>query len=379
MPRATQRSPQRTAAAVSRDRSADVAIVGGGIIGLACAWELRQRGLRVTLIERGRPARESTWAAAGIIAAHHYGAGPGPLFDLLRRSLAAYPAFLEQVGAEAADWSTDGILAVARTDDEATELTSRVSWLTAAGYPAESLKPWELRALEPACTGPIEAAALFPDDASLDPRPLAAALEQTVRSAGVKVLTDSPVTSIQVTGSRVTAVALRDRAIAAPAVILAAGAWCAGLAPGFRLPVRPCKGQMCAVRAEGPRRAVNFPEGVIVPRADGRVALGATQEDVGFDAHIDADAIRQVHDDAAALVPGLANAEIVETWMGFRPQSADGFPVIGPTPVEGLVVATGHFTKGIALAPVTAELVADLVCDGRLDPLLRPFGPDRFA
>ena len=160
---------------------------------------------------------------------------------------------------------------------------------------------------------------------------------------------------------------------------LAAGAWCAGLAPGFRLPVRPCKGQMCAVRAKGPRRAINFPEGVIVSHADGRVALGATQEDVGFDAHIDADAIRQVHGDAAALVPGIEDAEIVETWMGFRPQSADGFPVIGPTPFEGLVVATGHFTKGIALAPVTAELVADLVCDGRLDPLLRPFGPDRFA
>ena len=116
-----------------------------------------------------------------------------------------------------------------------------------------------------------------------------------------------------------------------------------------------------------------------MPRADGRVALGATQEDVGFDAHIDPDAIRRVQADAAAIAPTLAGAEIVETWMGFRPQSADGFPVIGSTPVEGLVVATGHFTKGIALAPVTADLVADLVCDGRLDPLLRPIGPDRFA
>lgn len=364
---------------MSDGHTADVAVVGGGIVGLACAWELRQRGLRVTLIERGRPARESTWAAAGIIAAHHYGAGPGPLFDLLRRSLASYPGFLEQVKADAVDWSADGILAVARTDEDVAELTSRVSWLIDAGYPAELLTPWELRALEPSCTGPFEAAALFPGDASLDPRPLAAALEQAVRSEDVEVLTDSPVTSIQVTGSRATGVCLRDRSVAASAVILAAGAWCAGLAPDFRLPVRPCKGQMCAVRAEGPRRAINFPEGVIVSRADGRVALGATQEDVGFDSHIDADAIRQVHGDAAALVPGLSDAEIVETWMGFRPQSADGFPVIGPTPVEGLIVATGHFTKGIALAPVTAELVADLVCDGRMDPLLRPFGPDRFA
>ncbi len=364
---------------MSAEGTADVAVVGGGIVGLACAWELRKRGPRVTLIERGRPARESTWAAAGIIAAHHYGAGPGPLFDLLRRSLAAYPEFLEQVGADAVGWCADGILAVARTDEDVTELTSRVSWLTDAGYPAELLTPWELRALEPSCTGPVEAAALFPADASLDPRPLAAALEQAVRLAGVEVLTDSPVTSIQVTGDRATGVCLRDRSIAAPAVVLAAGAWCAGLAPGFRLPVRPCKGQMCAVRAEGPRRAINFPEGVIVSRADGRVALGATQEDVGFDAHIDADAIRRAHGNAAALVPGLTNAEIVETWMGFRPQSADGFPVIGPTPVEGLIVATGHFTKGIALAPVTAELVADLVCDGRLDPLLAPFAPIRFS
>ena len=353
--------------------------MGGGIVGLACAWELRRRGLCVTLIERGRPGRESTWAAAGVIAAHHYGAGPGPLFDLGRRSLAAYPEFLADVGADEVDWCSDGMLAVARTDQEAEELRSRVAWLTEAGYEAELLTPWELRALEPLCTGPLETAALFPADASLDPRLLAAALEKAVRSAGVEVLTHSPATSIQIGDSRATGILLGDRLVASGTVVLAAGAWCASLAPGFRLPVRPCKGQMCAVRAEGPRRSVNFPEGVIVPHGDGRIALGATQEDVGFDAHIDADAIRQVHGDAAAIVPGLANAEIVETWMGFRPQSADVFPVIGPTPVEGLVVATGHFTKGIALAPVTAKLVADLICDGRLDPLLRPFGPDRFA
>ncbi|MDE2769372.1 MAG: glycine oxidase ThiO [Chloroflexota bacterium] len=364
---------------MSRGQIADVAVVGGGIVGLACAWELRQRGLRVTLIERGRPGRESTWAAAGVIAAHHYGAGPGPLFDLGRRSLAAYPEFLKNVGADEVDWCSDGMLAVARTADEASELTARVSWLTEAGYEAELLTPWELRALEPLCTGRLETAALFPADGSLDPRLLAADLESAVRSVGVEVRTEAKATSIETDGSRVTGVGLVDEIVATPAVVLAAGAWCAGLAPGFRLPIRPCKGQMCAVRAEGPRRSVNFPEGVIVPRADGRIALGATQEDVGFDAHIDPDAIRHVQADAAAIVPGLTDAEIVETWMGFRPQSADGFPVIGPTPVEGLVVATGHFTKGIALAPVTAELVADLVCEGRHDPLLRPFGPDRFA
>ena len=364
---------------MSSGSTADAAIVGGGVIGLACAWELRRRGLRVALIERGRPAREATWAAAGVVAAHHFGSGPGPLFDLLRLSLAAYPRFLKAIGADAVDWRDQGTLAVARTSQEAAELEARVSWLIAAGYHAELLTPWELRALEPACTGAVETAALFPGDASLDPRLLAAALERAVRSAGVEMLTDAPVTSVRVNGGRATGVGLADQVVAAPAVILAAGAWSASLAPGFRLPVRPCKGQMCAVRAEGPRRAVNFPEGVIMPRADGRTALGATQEDVGFDTHIDPDAINQVHADTAAIVPSLAGAEIVETWSGFRPQSADGFPVIGPAPVEGLIVATGHFTKGIALAPVTAELVADLVCDGRHDALLRPFGPDRFA
>ncbi len=364
---------------MSRGTTADAVIVGGGVIGLACAWELRRRGLTVTLIERGRPAREATWAAAGIIAPHHYGAGPGPLFDLLRRSRSAYPEFLDAIEADAVDWRSGGTIAAARSVEEAAELESRVDWLVAAGYHAELLRPAELRALEPACAGSVACAALFPGDASLDPRRLAAALEKAVRSAGVDMLTDAPVASIQVNGGRVTGVCLSDRVVSASAVILAAGAWSARLAPGFRLPVRPCKGQMCAVRAEGPRRAITFPEGVIVPRADGRTALGATQEDLGFDPHIDPDAIRQLQADTAAIVPELAGAEIVETWMGFRPQSADGFPVIGPAPVEGLVVATGHFTKGIALAPVTAELVADLVCDGRLDPLLRPFGPDRFA
>ena len=224
-----------------------------------------------------------------------------------------------------------------------------------------------------------KSAALFPPTGRSTRALLAAALENAVRSAGVEVLTDARATSIEIDGSRVSGVRLVDEIVATPAVVLAAGAWCAGLAPGFRLPVRPCKGQMCAVRAEGPRRAVNFPEGVIVPRADGRIALGATQEDVGSTPTSTRTPFGRSTADAAAIVPGLANAEIVETWMGFRPQSADGFPVIGPTPVEGLVVATGHFTKGIALAPVTAELVADLICDGRLDPLLRPFGPDRFV
>ncbi len=331
------------------------------------------------MVERGQPGRGATWAAAGVVAPHHLGAGPGPLFELLRRSRAAYPAFLARLGQASTDWRGAGGIVVARDAAEADELHDRAAWLSAAGYAAVRLTPTALRELEPSCTGDLAAAVFFPGDACLDPRRLGAALTQAARAAGVELLTGRAADHILVRASTAVGVRAGDRELSADSVVLTAGAWSPPLAPGFRLPVRPSKGQMCAVLADGPRRAITFPDGVIAPRADGRAALGGTREDVGFAAGTDSPAIAQLHANAAAIVPSLANAEIVETWAGFRPRSADGFPIIGASPVDRLVVATGHDTKGIALAPVTAESVAQIVCDGGSDPLLRPFAPSRFA
>lgn len=354
-------------------------VVGAGVMGLACALEIRRRGFEVTVFERGVPGREATWAAAGVVAPHHFGATPGPLYELLRRSRALYPTFIASLGAADVHWNESGAIAVARTIDEAEELESRVAWLAADGYDAHTIGRSKLRELEPACTGACVGAAFFSGDAYINPRSLAIALEQAAVAAGVRVRSGVPVRAIQTNGERVTGITLDDGEMSAIGVILAAGAWSAGLAPGFRIPIRPIKGQMCSVQSDSLGRPVIHSEGVIIPRTGGLVAIGATVEDVGFDPRIDPSAIDEVRLQAAEIVPALADAAIVETWSGFRPRAADGFPVIGRSPISGLVIATGHYTKGIAMAPVTAKLVADIVCDDRYDPLLAPFSPGRFA
>jgi len=354
-------------------------VVGAGVMGLACALEIRRRGFEVTVFERGVPGREATWAAAGVVAPHHYEATPGPLYELLKRSRALYPTFIESLGAPDVGWHGSGAIALARTIDEAEELESRVAWLADDGYDAHTISRPKLRELEPACTAACVGAAFFSGDAYIDPRRLIAALEHAAIVAGVNVRSGVPVRAIQTNGERVTGIMLDDGEISSVGVILTAGAWSAGLAPGFRIPIRPIKGQMCSVRSDRLGRPIVYPDGVIMPRKGGLVAIGATVEDVGFDPRIDPSAIDRMRLQAVEMVPALADAAIVETWTGFRPRSKDGFPVIGKSPISGLVIASGHYTKGIAMAPVTAKCVADIVCDDYCDPLLAPFSPGRFV
>jgi len=366
---------------VTSSRGRHVAIIGAGVIGLSCALEIRRRGFEVTVVEQGTRAGEATWAAAGVVAPHHYGATPGPLYELLRRSRGLYPAFVQSLSRRSLDWHENGTVAVARTEAESEELEARVHWLNDADYSGQLLTRAALSELEPLCDGDFESAAFFPGDAHVDPRQLGLALKETVLQAGVQICFGSSVERIETIGSAVSGLSLSgdDHVLPAEAVVLAAGAWSAGLAPGFRLPVRPAKGQMCAVQTGGLRRPVEYPAGVIIPRTGGVMAVGATVEDVGFDLRINPDSITELRSAAADIVSVVADAEIVETWLGFRPRTADGFPIVGQSVVDGLVVSTGHDTKGIALAPVTAKLVADLVCDGHVDALLTPFSPERFA
>ncbi len=354
-------------------------VVGAGVMGLACALEVRRRGFEVTVFERGVPGREATWAAPSVVVPHHYEATPGPLYELLKRSRALYPTFIESLGAADVGWHESGAIALARTIDEAEELESRVAWLAADGYDVHTKSRAKLRELEPVCTTACVGAAFFSGDAYVDPRRLPLALEHAAIAAGVNVRSGVPVRAIQTNGERVTGITLDDCEMSAVGVILAAGAWSAGLAPGFQIPIRPIKGQMCSVRSDSLGRPIVYPDGVIMPRTGGLVAIGATVEDVGFDPRIDPSAIDGVRLQAAEMVPALADAAIVETWAGFRPRSKDGFPVIGKSPISGLVIAVGHYTKGIAMAPVTAKLVADIGCDDCFDPLLTPFSPGRFV
>ena len=212
----------------------------------------------------------------------------------------------------------------------------------------------------------------------VDPRKLLTGLRAAAEESGVRVRTGVEVAEVTVTGDRVRGVASRDERFPADAVLLAAGAWSAPIAPGFPLPVRPLKGQMCAIAFSGLNRPVTLGFGPLVPRPDGRTVIGATKTDVGFDPRVEPEAVDQLRNAAAAAVPEIATAELLETWIGFRPLLPDGLPAIGQTAVSGCFVATGHFTKGIALVPITAKLVAELIVDGARDPMLTKVDPLRF-
>jgi glycine oxidase len=330
----------------------DLAVVGGGVIGLAVAWRAAGRGLRVVVLERDTIGAGASRVAAGMLAPVSEADAQEPaLLELGLRAAAAWPAFAQQLGIEL---QTAGTLCVARDRDEAEALERELALRERLGLRAERLLPSAARALEPALAPTLRAAFRAPDDHSVDPRVLVAALASAARAAGAEIREHAPVATL-------TPLLLADRStVAAETAVLAAGAWSGGLAD---LPVRPVKGQTVrlAPRAGEPpllRHTVRFEGGYLVPRADGRVILGATVEERGFDTAITAGAVHELLRDASELVPGVLELEIEELVAGLRPGTPDNLPRVGPIG-PGVIAATGHHRNGILLAPVTAELVLE--------------------
>ena len=341
----------------------DVAVVGGGVIGLLSALRLSQRRHRVTVIDPAEPGSEASWAAAGILGAQSEADGPGPMLDLCRRSLALYPRLADELGD--IGYSRCGALHLAFTEQEAEQLRRQHRWQTAAGlrteirsHPAALLAVWQ------------------PDDGVVDNRKLTRALRSALERSGGRI---ERARAVRIRFAKAAASGVEsDRAfIAAECIVIAAGTWSAqiegaGLAPDALIPVR---GQMIAYDVLPPSSVIFGMDGYAVPRS-GRTLIGATVERVGFDKRITAEGLAFLRKVAARLVPELADAHPVEHWAGLRPGSRDGLPLLGMTR-PGVVVATGHYRNGILLAPVTAELVVELV-EGR-SPDLRHFAPERFG
>lgn len=354
--------------------SVDVAIVGGGIIGLACAWRARQAGLSVTLLERAETGEGTSRVAAGMlapVAEVEFGEAGRRVLDLGMRSAALWPAFaaeLEEATGIEVGLRATGTLVVARDEDEARELQRQLAFRESLGLRAERLLPSQAREREPALAPTVRLALHAPEDHSVDPRPVLAALRAACVAAGVELREHAPVARVELdpAGERVVAAALDGgERIRAGQVVLAAGAWTesvGGLPAHAKVAVRPVKGQILRLRdPAGPgllHGVVRFEGGYLVPRGDGRYVLGATVEERGHDLAPTAGGVYELLRDAHELVPGIEELQIEELGAGLRPGTPDNAPAIGRGALPGLVWATGHHRNGILLAPLTAQLVA---------------------
>jgi glycine oxidase len=364
-------------------------VVGGGVIGLGIAWRAATAGLSVAVVDEA-PGQGASWAAAGMLAPVtevHYGERP-----LLRLNLAAaarWPGFaaeVEEASGRQVGYRPGGTLAVARDADDNAALEDLYRFQLRCGLEVERLRSRECRQLEPGLHPGIRGGVLAAGDHQVDNRALVEALLVACERAGVRMVTGR-VAELATDADRVTGVVLAGGGrLAARAVVLAAGCWSGGLggvAAEALPPVRPVKGQLLYLRgpADQPlcQRNVRGLEVYVVPRGDGRVVVGATVEEQGFDTRVTAGAVADLLRAALELLPDVAELELAETVVGLRPGSPDNAPMLGPSGPEGLVVATGHYRNGILLAPVTADAMAELLATGRVPDLIAPFTPGRFA
>lgn len=370
--------------------SPTVAIIGAGVIGLAIAWRLAQRGAKVTVFDKGAAGSGASHAAAGMLAAH-LEAEPREenLVALNRASQALWPAFAQELGAASGlpvDLRSEGTLLLALTGDDQSRLKHVLSFQKSLGLPLEWLTTAEVRRREPHLTPTISGAIFSPQDHQVDNRAVAAALRAAALQAGVTLRENTPVERVVTSGSRVTGIGIADETVAADVVILAAGAWSRGIAglPVSSLPpVRPVKGQMLALRMDPQAplltHVVWAPGAYLVPRKDGRLLIGATVEEKGFDPNLTAGGQLALLEATWRALPGIEELPIHEMWVGFRPGSRDDAPIIGESEIPGLVYATGHYRNGILLTPITAEAIAGLVMEGKTDARVANFGFGRFA
>jgi len=350
----------------------------------------------VTVLERDTAGSGTSRVAAGMlapVAEVEFGESGRRVLELGLRSAELWPQFAQQLQ-HAADtdvgFMRTGTLLLARDEDEARELERQIAFRDSLGLSTKRLRASEARGHEPALAPVVRLALEAPDDHSVDPRGVLDALGVACRAAGVIVREHTPVARIETHagGERVAGVLLRDgERVAAERVVLAAGAWSGaleGIPAEARVPVRPVRGQLLRLRdRSGPgllRSVVRFEGGYIVPRADGRYVLGATVEERGFDVEPDVGGIYELLRDAHELVPGVSELKIEELCVGLRPGTPDNAPAIGWGEPEGLLWATGHYRNGILLAPLTAQLVVELLA-GEQPPaeLLRACAPERFG
>lgn len=369
--------------------SFDVAIVGGGVIGASAAFELAAEKLRVVVFDRQQPGQEASWAAAGMLSPAPDSPHDIPLVPLGCESLKLYPKFLaaiEETSGRSTGYTREGALEIFSAPHGENNRDRRVSECRRLGIAVESVSMDTARSWEPAIGPAAHAAAWLPEEGTVEPRSLMDAVVAAAQNRGVEFRADWEVTGLDIDGARCHGVVVGDQRIAAGHVVVAAGCFSSRIGPEGTLlaryaPTRPVRGQIIALRPDGPRlqRVLRSGRGYLVPRRDGQIVAGSTSEEAGYEKRVTPAGIRRILDNALELFPGLAGSEIVETWSGLRPGTPDDLPVLGPTDIKGLLIATGHYRNGILLAAATARLVREWLTTGRTKFDARAFSPLRFV
>ncbi len=365
---------------VSADlKSADVAIVGGGIVGCATALAARRHGLSVALLERGRICGEASSAAGGLICAQYDADHDAPLFRLRVDGRDAFPEFaqlLEELSGQSIGFSSGPTIGLARTHQQRQQLLARVTWQRQAGLDAQFLEPEEARRREPLLPPDLTGAAVYPDG-QVDTQRWPPIVHRALLAAGVRVHQGTDVTAVAA-GPNPTVQTVRG-ALHADRIVLATGAWLPHLRPG--VPIVPSRGHMLAFDAPHLKlgHILHLPGGSLAQRSHGRIVFGATKERVGFDRRLRAGAVREMLNRALATLPALADCPLASIWTGFRPEPTDGLPLIGRDPRSGCYLATGHHTHGITMSWHTGQLIARLLTNHPPAYPLHPFTPTRLT
>lgn len=369
---------------MSTQNTSDIIIIGGGVIGLMAAWQLAKRGLQVTLFEKDRPGQEASSAALGIllpglpsghIATDRYA-------TLTHISLELYPELaadlLTETGVDI-ELREEGVLDVAINEAELTQFAEISQLCRRANIPVATFSPADTLALAPQLNPEIKGGLLFKSAKQVENRRLCTALTLAARQAGARLHNGRVVSEFIKDRNCVTGVMVNGEAYTAAKVILAAGSW-SGQVQGFSVPVRPTKGQALALEAPFVLHyTIHSEAGYVAPRRDGRILIGATVEEAGFDKRSTVAGVFSLLERAMSLFPALREATILETWAGLRPRAIDDWPVLGPVVgYEGLIAATGHFKNGILLAPATAQLLIDWATDQTPEIDVACFSPNRF-
>ncbi len=375
-------------------KSWDVIVIGGGIIGLSLALELRKKGASVLVVERGEPGREASYAAGGMLADSIIET-PAAMQPLASASARMYPEFVHELEVES-DVKVD-------LRDQGTLLSLSSEHVRHPGLRTAALYPADLEELEPAMVKltleqefSLRERGLDPQriaeslnathsfyylkERSVDPRAITAAALAAAKHHGVDFSSGDAVTAVNPSDGRVSGVTTKKTSFLAAKVVNCAGAWSGQIAP-HTFPTRPVKGQMLCLLSptrELLKHVIRSPDVYLIPRSDGRIIVGTTVEEAGFDKRTDVATIQRLHRAAIALVPELRNAKILEDWAGLRPGTPDSLPILGATRTPGYYVATGHFRDGILLAPITAHVLAQIIEGKSPDHDLVAFSPARF-